>query len=317
MSCTAGVAAQVAVDAGNSLGEGVLWCSQRQVVYWTDIASEQLWEYSPADGNTRIYPMPERLASFALCEADDWLLLALASQLAFYHVPSGELRPLHAIEPGLDTRANDGACDRQGRFVFGTLHEPATGDKQPVGGFYRLNADLSLEKLPLPNVAIANSIAFIPGGERMYFCDSIERRIRCCDYGDVPENPRVFVDLTQSDGEPDGSTVDADGALWNAQWGAGRVVRYLQDGSEACTLPVAAPQPTRPALGGSRLDTLYVTSARIGLPAAALAQAPHSGALFATQVRVHGLPESRFAGNPHADLVVGPLSPSPSGTPAQ
>jgi len=310
-------AARVAVDAANALGEGVLWCSRRQVLYWTDIASELLWEFSPVDGATRTYPMPERLASFALCEADDWLLLALASRLAFYHLPSGELRPLHDIEPDLDTRANDGACDRQGRFVFGTLHEPAAGDKQPVGSFYRLNADLSLERLPLPHVAIANSIAFSPGGERMYFCDSIERRIRCCDYGDVPENPRVFVDLAGCEGEPDGSTVDADGAVWNAQWGASRVVRYLENGSEACTLHVAAAQPTRPTIGGPLLDTLFVTSARIGLPAAALAQAPHSGALFAAQVIVRGVPEPRFAGSPRSDPAVGPSSPRLQGTPTQ
>lgn len=309
--------ASVAVHAANSLGEGVLWCSRRQVLYWTDIACSQLWEYSPAHGATRTYPMPERLASFALCETDDWLLLALASQLAFYHLPSGQLRPLHQIEPGLDTRANDGACDRQGRFVFGTLHEPASGDKRAVGGFYRLNLDLSLERLPLPSVAIANSIAFSPGGERMYFCDSLERCIRCCDYGDVPVSPRVFVDLTGAEGEPDGSTVDANGGLWNAQWGASRVVRYLEDGSEDDTVHVAASQPTRPALGGAVLDTLYVTSARIGVPAAALEQAPHSGALFAMQVPVRGLPEPRFAGGPHADHAVGPLSPSLPGTPTQ
>lgn len=291
---------RVAVDAGNTLGEGVLWCPRRGVLYWTDLARAQLWELSPSDGATRTHAMPERLASFALCEADDWLLLALASRLAFYHLPSGALRPLHDVEPGLDTRANDGACDRQGRFVFGTLHEPASGAKRAVGGFHRLDADLSLERLPLPDVAIANSIAFSPQGTTMYFCDSLEKRIRCCDYGDVPGPSRVFADLTHLDGEPDGSAVDAEGALWNAQWGLGRVVRYRADGAEDRVVPVPARQPTRPAFGDPGLDTLYVTSARDGLSPEMLAADTHAGALFSMPAGVRGLPEPRFAGDPHA-----------------
>jgi len=290
--------AKIALEAGNSLGEGVLWCERRQAVYWTDIDRAQLWEFSPADGATRTHAMPERLASFALCEADDWLLLALASRLAFYHLPSGELRPLHEIEPGNDTRANDGACDRQGRFVFGTLHEPREGSKRPVGGFHRLNADLSLERLPLPGVAIANSVAFSPDGTTMYFCDSPARRIQCCTYGDRSAGVRDFVDLSGIAGEPDGSAVDAEGALWNAQWGMGRVVRYLPDGRQDLVLPIAARQPTRPAFGGAALDTVYVTSARTGLSETALADDPHAGALFSATPGVRGLPEPRFAGRP-------------------
>ncbi len=155
---------RVAVQAGNRLGEGVTWCARAGALYWTDIHDAVLWRHTPATGATVQWPMPERLASFALCEAEGWLLLALASRLAFFNFQTGELRDLQAIDGAPDTRANDGGCDRQGRFVFGTLHEPAQGPKQPVGAFYRLNADLTLERLPLPGVAISNAIAFSPDG---------------------------------------------------------------------------------------------------------------------------------------------------------
>lgn len=293
-------AVRIALACGNVLGEGITWCNRREVLFWTDIPRAQLWELSPADCTTRVHAMPERLASFALCEADDWLLLALASRLAFFHLPTGTIRNIVAIEPGLDTRANDGACDRDGRFVFGTLHEPASGPKQAVGGFHRLGADLRLEPLPLPNVAIANSIAFSPDGGTMYFCDSLEKRIRACDYGDVPGPSRVFADLAHLDGEPDGSTVDRQGGLWNAQWGLGRVVRYDRDGREDRVVPVPARQPTRPAFGGAGRDVLYVTSAREGLDPEALAADPHAGAVFAIATGARGLPEPRFAGRPDA-----------------
>ena len=300
MSATA-APVQVVLEAGNTLGEGIVWCERAQALYWTDIHAATLWRYAPASGETRQWALPERLASFALCEADGWLLLALASRLAFFRLADGALHTLHEVEPQLPTRCNDGACDRQGRFVFGTLHEPADGGaKQPIGGFWRLNADLALEKLPLEGVAISNSIAFSPDGGTLYYCDSIARTIRCCAYGDTLGPSRLFADLRDTAGEPDGSCVDADGGLWNAQWGLGRVVRYRADGQLDRVVPVPASQPTRPAFGGATLDMLYVTSARDGLDADALKAEPSAGALFAAQVGVRGLPEPRFAGTPQA-----------------
>jgi L-arabinonolactonase len=291
---------ELALDAGNTLGEGIVWCTRAQALYWTDIQRATLHRLHPASGALEHWRLPERLASFALCETDGWLLLALASRLAFFRLADGHLRTLHEIEPELPTRCNDGACDRQGRFVFGTMHEPAEGSRQALGSFWRLNADLGLERLALPRVAISNSIAFSPEGSTMYYCDSLARRIQRCTYGDTPGTPQRFADLGELAGEPDGSCVDAAGSLWNAQWGLARVVCYAADGSVRRVLPVPARQPTRPAFGGPDLDTLYVTSARDGLDADSLVREPLAGALFAARVDVRGLTEPRFAGTPPA-----------------
>ncbi|WNL44699.1 SMP-30/gluconolactonase/LRE family protein [Dyella sp. BiH032] len=283
----------------NTLGEGVLWCEREQALYWTDIHAATLWRHRPANGEVRRWTMPERLGCLALCETEGWLLLGLASRLAFFRPDDETLLPLMEVESGLPTRLNDGACDRQGRFVFGTLHEPAPGEtRQPIGAFYRLNADLTLERLNLPGVGISNSLAFSPDGRTMYFCDSPSRVIQCCDYGDRCGEPRVFARIDDPRGEPDGSAVDAQGFLWNAQWGLGQVVRYAPDGQVDRVVPVPAAQPTRPAFGGRGLDTLYVTSARDGLSADALASQSQAGALFAVEAGVAGLPEPRFRGSP-------------------
>lgn len=290
--------AAVAMQVHNTLGEGVTWCDRGQVLYWTDIHAATLWRYRPHDGALHQWSLPERLASFALCEADGWLLLGLASRLAFFHPSTHTLVPVTEVEAELPTRLNDGACDRQGRFVFGTLHEPSSGPKQAVGGFWRLNHDLSLERLPLPGIAISNSVAFSPDGSTMYFCDSLSRRIQCCDYGDRIANIRTFVTLDDPRGEPDGSAVDSEGGLWNAQWGLGRVVRYTPQGRLDQIIEVPASQPTRPAFGGTGYATLYITSARDGLDEASLADQPYAGALFFAEPGFHGVQEPRFAGPP-------------------
>ncbi len=290
---------EVALEAGNVLGEGILWCERAQALYWTDIQRNTLFRLHPATDTLEQWPMPERLASFALCEADGWLLLALASRLAFFHLADGHLETLHTIEPGLPTRCNDGACDRQGRFVFGTLHEPIQGGKQAIGSFWRLGADLRLEPLALPRVAISNSLAFNPAGDTLYFCDSISRCIQQCGYGDDLGAPRLFADLGDVAGVPDGSCIDAEGHLWNAQWGLARVVCYDHHGVVRRALPLAASQPTRPTFAGPDLKMLYVTSAREGLSPIQLKAEPHAGALFCANLDVQGLPEPRFAGTPH------------------
>lgn len=291
--------AQLLVDGHHELGEGVLWCERSQTVFWTDIHASRLWNHDPQSGATRSWPMPERLCCFAFTADPERLLIGLASRLAFFNLGTGAITPICRIEDDLPTtRLNDGRCDRQGRFVFGTLNEDV--GRAPIASFYRLNADLSLERLPLPGIAISNSICFSPDGTRMYHCDSMEGKIMVCDYDPASgaiANQRVFADLAQQPGGPDGSTVDADGHVWNAQWGGARVVRFTPDGRIDRIVDMPTAQPSCVAFGGAALDTLFVTSAHEGMSAGQREQDALAGALFAVpETGVRGLPEVRFAG---------------------
>jgi len=283
---------ELLLEAGNELGECPLWCERTQRLLWTDILSSMLYAHHPASGKTARWAMPEPLASFALTASDDRLLLGLASRLAFFDFSSGAIRTVCEVESGMATRLNDGRCDRQGRFVFGTFHHQEP--RQRLGSYYRLDGALRLERLPLPGCAIANSICFSPDGATMYYANSPDRTIRCCHYNPASgaiSNDRVFASLDGAVGEPDGSCIDADGFLWNAQWGASRVVRYAPDGTVNLVLQTPALQPSCVAFGGDRLDTLFATSARVGMAEPAL----HDGGLFTkTLAGVRGLPEARF-----------------------
>ncbi|WP_175697839.1 SMP-30/gluconolactonase/LRE family protein [Burkholderia ambifaria] len=283
-------------DTRNTLGEGATWCDKTHALYWVDIEGAQLWRCRADGSDLTQWPMPERLACFALTHDPDVLLVGLATQLAFFDLRSGAFTRIVDVEPDLPTRLNDGRCDPSGAFVFGMKDEG--GDPpRAVGGFYRLNADLTLERLALPPAAIANSIAFSPDGTKMYFCDSLVREILVCDYGRAGvAGVRPFVRLTDADGDPDGSTMDRDGGLWNAQWGGRRVVRYAADGVETERIAVPTAQPSCVTLDGE--GRLYVTSARVGLSDDALASDADAGGVFVAQTRHAGLPTARFMGAP-------------------
>jgi len=75
---------------------------------------------------------------------------------------------------------------------------------------------------------------------------------------------RTLVTVPEAVGTPDGLTVDADGDLWVAIFGGGRVQRYSPEGKFREELAVPAEQTTSCAFGGPGLHTLFVTTATEG-----------------------------------------------------
>lgn len=80
----------------------------------------------------------------------------------------------------------------------------------------------------------------------MYFTDMPSGRIIAYDY-DVSDAalsaPRVFADLRDQPGLADGSTVDAEGFVWTAMWGGGRILRIDPYGAIERVLPVPVGNP--------------------------------------------------------------------------
>ncbi|WP_339937150.1 SMP-30/gluconolactonase/LRE family protein, partial [Undibacterium luofuense] len=78
-------------------------------------------------------------------------------------------------------------------------------------------------------------------------------------------NIRPFTQMDRADAWPDGSVIDAEGCLWNAQWSAGRVARYDPTGTLMGVLHAPAAHTTCPALGGEHRNRLMLTTARAEL----------------------------------------------------
>jgi L-arabinonolactonase len=287
--------ADIVVRGRCLLGEGVVWSPAHAQAQWVDIIGKTFWTYDPATTATTSAALPERLACFAPMGGSR-ILAGFASGLAYFDLAAGVRYPIAAIEADRpSTRLNDAKLDRQGRFVFGTMDErsPAQGIGQ-VWSF-----DGRAPRVLFDDVRISNSIAFSPDGRVMYFADTPLGTIWRFDYN--PEtgaisDRRVFAEVRSGPGRPDGSTVDADGCLWNAEWGGGRVVRYSPEGRVDRVLPIPCSQVTCCAFGGSDFSTLFVTTARTGLSEAKLGGEPEAGATFAASVGAKGLPDTGFSG---------------------
>jgi len=287
--------AHCVVDCHNTLGEGPLWDVREQALYWVDIFESRLHRLTPATGEVRHWDMPERIASVALRDQGG-LVIAFASGLAFYDLDSSRLDWIARPEAHLPSnRFNDGKVDRMGRYWIGTLDESGPNH---TAALYRLDPDLSVHKV-LDGIGISNCLVWSRENDRFWFADSLDKQISVFDYdhsAGTLSNRRPFADTIGTDYTPDGGTIDAEGFIWVAVWGSGKVFRFAPDGriDREVHLPVSS--PTSCMFGGPDLRTLYITSAAEGLTDEARAAQPQAGGLFAVDAGVAGLPETRFRG---------------------
>jgi L-arabinonolactonase len=280
------------IKAANTLGECVLWNGRTQTLWWTDIQESRLFCLDWQTRALRGFSTPERLCAFGFVAGSSSLIAAFESGFALYEARTGRMRWLWKLaRPG--QRLNDGRVDRQGRFWAGAMAE--RGDEAGKAELYCLDANGQVQCRER-GITISNSICFSPDGAAFYFADTPTRTIWRYGFSasdGVITDRQVFAQTPEGT-FPDGATVDAEGFLWSAHWGGGRVVRYTPQGAIDRIIDVPASQPTCVAFGGAGLDLLFVTTAREGLSAAALAAQPDAGNLFVYNVGVAGLPEQQF-----------------------
>jgi sugar lactone lactonase YvrE len=159
-------------------------------------------------------------------------------------------------------------------------------DQSPkAGALYRLDPDGSV-RIMVRDLTITNGPAFTEDGATMFLSDTPLGHVDRFDVDPVTgelSGRRPFLRLDPADGAPDGMTVDVEGCLWVALFGAGAVHRYRPDGELDRRVPVPARQPTSVCLVGS---SLVVTSGRGGLED----PGPDDGAVLVTDAGVQGRP---------------------------
>ncbi len=284
---------ELAIDSYDELGEGPVWDPIQERLYWVDILGPALQQWDPKTGRRARWAMPTDIGSYALRESGGFVV-ALRNGLAFFDPKSQTFSPITNPEAHLpDTRFNDGKCDRLGRFWAGTMDE--SGQQQ--GGLYRLNEAQECRKMR-SNIGISNGLGWSPDNRTFYYTDSTQHTIFAYDFDSelgTLSNAHIFAQ-TPPEYVPDGLTVDAAGFVWSANWDGWKITRYAPDGTIDREIKMPIQRPTSCIFGGENLTDLYVTSAKIGLAAEALATQPLAGCVFVIQTNVQGLPEPQFAG---------------------
>jgi sugar lactone lactonase YvrE len=291
------------------LGESPIWDPEGGRLYWVDgtgprVGNPSIWRFDPRSGVVENWRTQKDIGAMVLREGGG-AVLAMSDGFYFFDFEREQepelIVEIEAEEPR--SRLNDGKVDRRGRFFAGGMD-----DQEELGlcGLWRLDPDLRITQVDA-GIICSNGPCWSPDDRTFYFADTFREEMWAYDYdveNGAVSNRRIFASSVDLPGLYDGSTVDAEGFVWNAMVTGGELVRYTPDGEIERQIGMPVRNITSLIFGGDDLDILYVTSmARVKHPAVhdrfarELKPQFQAGAVFAVYgLGIHGVPEPRFAG---------------------
>jgi sugar lactone lactonase YvrE len=284
---------------GDICGEGAVWHAADRSVYWADINRFLIHRLMLADECVRTWLFDEAVTALTLTDRDDTLAVVLGSSVILWE-PQMDKRsaPIFHFEDWPRVRLNDARADPRGSLWLGSMRNNvnADGSASAAGGrdgvLYRLDPDGTVTRWG-DDIGISNTLAWSPDRRRFYFADTLQNIVWSYDY-DAPtgaiSNQRAFLE-NFARGLPDGSSVDADGYLWNCRHAGGCIVRVAPSGKIDCVIDMPVQNITTCVFGGDAARTLYITTAR----SYGAEHERFAGGLFALRTEVAGQPENRFA----------------------
>lgn len=267
--------------------EAPVWSPSWGGVRWVDGEAADLVTLRE-DGIHRLH-LDDDYAAFVRPRASGGFAAFGARTLHLSDTADGATRAVRSFDLG-GTRFNDGTVDPRGRLLAGSMAIDGAG---AVGRVIRLTAELEQRDV-LSDVEVSNGIGFAPDGTLAYYVDTATGGIDAFDVEDGElTGRRLFVDIPDGQGMPDGLTVAADGSVWVALWNGAAVHGYSAEGSLIARIPLPVPQVSACTFGGDDLSTLFITTSAQGL---AHDHGTEAGSLFAVRPGVRGLPVVPFAG---------------------
>ena len=284
---------ELVLDAGAELGEAPFWDAETNTLIWVDITAGVVHRTDPRTGEDEVFDVGRSVGA-AVPTSDGQLAIATDDGFWSLDPSTGETEPIARIGTSFGVVMNDGKTDGEGRFWAGTKDSEG---RRPIGSLYRLDPDRTVNEV-IRGVTISNGLGWSPDGYTMYYIDSATYGIDAFTADPASgsiSGRRRFVDLPREWGLPDGMTVDEEGFLWVAFWTSSAVRRLDRSGNLVSEVSLPASLVTSCAFGGSGLDELYVTTARIGLSEAELQGQPDAGGVFRFTPGARGLPAYPFS----------------------
>ena len=272
-------------------GEGPVWDSGPGLLRWVDMHAGDVLSLAPQTQHVQRSHVGTVAAALRPRVGGG---LVVAVERGFCLLDEDDADPYSLGEVWTDptVRMNDGGCDPRGRFYCGSMAYDAAPGR---GALYCLEPDRAVRRV-LDGVTVSNGIAWSRDGTQVYYVDSPTQRVDVFDFdadSGAFGNRRTAVEVDPDHGMPDGITLDAEGCVWVALWGGGAVHRYTTDGRLDEVVDVGPRQVSACAFGGDRLDELFITTSREGLPPD---EQPTAGALYRYRPGVSGVPVLPYAG---------------------
>lgn len=180
------------------------------------------------------------------------------------------------------------------RIVYSSHLICLTSSHLCTGTLFRLDTDLSVHRI-IENVTIPNGMSWTRDDKSFFFTDSPSASIVKYKYDrrgiDLASKTTFF---KTDEGVPDGHCQDAEGHLWIALFGAGKVVRVSPEGEIVAEIHLPARCVTCPGICG---EDLYVTSAEEEEPEKHPESTKLQGAVFRIPIGIRGGELSDFRGD--------------------
>ena len=298
--------ATVISESRDQVGESPVWSVAEQALYWVDIEGGLIRRLDWAHRTQLSWRLPERVGCIALSAQGGVVAAMETGVFAVQLMAEGAVRLscLATVQhPLVNMRFNDGRCDAMGRFWVSTMCMDMSL-AAPVGALYCLD-ESGLGQPRVDGLITPNGIAFSADGATAYLSDSHPsvQKIWAFDFAAPAgewSHRRLFADMTDLPGRPDGAAVDVNGCYWICGNDASVVHCFSPQGELLRSLAVPVPKPSMCAFGGPQLDQLLVTSI---LPASeSSAQPGLNGAVFALDAGVTGLAEPQFSRFPVSSI---------------
>lgn len=268
-----------------TLAEGPVWHPEDKALYFVDIKQRAIHRCGEDGGRRQSWTVPDEVG-FALPIHGGDFVCGLPGRIERFSFETGALAIIQELEADIPgNRLNDGYVDRHGALWFGSMDN---AEVAPSGSLFRLSAGDGLQHKD-GGYVITNGPCVSPDGRTFYHTDTLEKTIYAFDLSEegTLSNKRVFVKIAGS-GYPDGTAVDADGALWVGLFAGARIERYSAGGELLDTVPMPCSNITKVTFGGADLRTVFVTTARKGLSAEELSREPLAGGIFSFRVASPG-----------------------------
>jgi sugar lactone lactonase YvrE len=250
----------ILADYGDLCGECPIWDSDAGCLFWTDIAGSRFYRYHQLSNTHEIVREGLQISGFSLNQPGGFVVTN-SKGIWLWDGDAGVSLIADQVS-GSICQMNDCIADPAGRLYAGTSFYKADAEYER-GKLIRVETN-GAASIVDDGFHMPNGLGFSPDSKTLYFTDSVMRCIYAYDYestnGDLSRR-RIVVTVPDTEGLPDGMTVDSAGFIWSAQWYGSCVVRYDPDGKVERRIPIPAKQTSAIAFGGEDLTDIFVTSA--------------------------------------------------------